>query len=831
MSALNAASTDRDEIETVLEINGERWRETGSYGYLKGSSKANLILQGSVILDLQPGDYSVVLWWKNLITSKRSWYSTPTALDGFAMGRTLAAVGERHVERISVYSFGDQYRQTTVGKWSDVGDSVLQFALPTATRVTLSYNLPLSQSDNPQFSSWSAAYWNRIQTRLVIDGVAYRHLSSYVDGSVRGIKNARASMVLSLAGGSHTARLQWQNVDGGQWTSVSFVTDAASSYASVFLFVNPWNNDPKVIASDLVNGQEDVPLVITGISISDIKEVMALDYQVSIQMAVQHGTLTLLSTAGITYASGKGVRNEFILFSGPLSKVNTVLAAITYQSFLNWYGNDTLVIRVTDQDSTGFGFTATDEKQITLRITSVNDPPQLIVPAAQYVLEEEEASIFGVSVFDVDVSPADGSAMFEVQLYVISGVISLTAEANVTFLEGSATTEQFMRFRGDMQSVNAALFEIIYQPNHDFNSLHHAEQLGIRVIDYNNRDDTVSEVFNVIILNVRSENDPVVVLPSEMFTSIVSGYSIDTTVGGAATGVIYIRLQASTLFGRIGFVTDIPNSVVKTPLSDDPSSWIHVNGPTQAIQELMNSISYSRTPSFSGYEVLRIQMSHLPDFSIAEDTAVQLGLTFNNSVKTKVLSISPTRGRAGGNTNVTVRGKGFFKPLKYPLKCQFGANIPVAAELVSDEVIKCKSPPNNDAFHATFLMVTDGQTFYSNPVAFEYESNWSVKAIYPSTGPAIGGSLVYVHGEKFPNSADLRCAFGDVMVPASFTSESSVHCLTPPQAAAVSYIVSFRLTTNTKEFSQSFAFRYTGTLTVSLLTATLLITNVAVHTQ
>lgn len=823
LPGLSTESTDRDEIETVLEINGEQWRETGSYGYLRGNSKANIILQGSVIIDLMPGDYSVVLLWKNLITSKRSWYSTPMALDGFAMGRTLVAVGERHFDRISVYAFGDQYRQTAVGEWSDVGDSVLQFSLPTATRVTLSYNLPLSQSDNPQFSSWSSAYWNRIQTRLVIDGVAYRHLSSYVDGSVRGIKNSKASMVLSLAGGSHTGRLQWQNVDGYQWTSVSFITDAASSYASVFLFINPWNNDPKIIASNLVNGREDVPLVITGISISDVKEVMALDYQVSIRMAVQHGTLTLQSTAGITYASGKGVRNEFILFSGPLSKVNAVLATITYQSFSNWYGSDTLLIRVIDQESTGFGFTATSGKEITLRIASVNDPPQLIVPAAQFVLEDEEASIFGVSVFDVDVSTFDSSAMFEVQLYVISGVISLAAETNITFLEGSATAEQFMHFRGDLQSVNAALFEILYQPNHDFNSLHHAEQLGIRVIDYNNRDQTVSEVSDVIVLHVQSENDPVVILPSEMFTTIVRGYSVGTTVGGASTDMIYVRLQTTTLSGRIGFMSDVPNSVVKLPPSDGPSSWIHLNGPTQVIQELMKSISYFRTPSFSGYEVLRVQMSHLSDFTAAEDTAVLLGLTFNNSAQITVFNISPSRGRAGGSTKVTVVGKGFNKSFKYPLKCQFGANIPVLAETVSDEMIICISPPNKDAFRATFLMITDGETLYSNPVAFEYEWNWNVKAIRPSTGPAIGGSSVYVQGENFPNTADLMCTFGNITVPAIFTSESSVHCTSPPQGTGLPRNVSLRLTTNTQEYSESFAFNYTGMLIILMHSITSLL--------
>ncbi|KAG7402299.1 hypothetical protein PHYBOEH_000007 [Phytophthora boehmeriae] len=149
-----------DEIETVLEINGLRYRETGSYGIVEGSKKSTVQLQGSVIMKLIPGEYSAVLYWRSLLGSSRPWYSSPNALDGFAMGRILAAVGERSMDSVSVYHL-NQLKPASVGGWSDVGDSVLQFTLPKATQVSLSYNLPLSQSDNPQFSSWTEDSWSR----------------------------------------------------------------------------------------------------------------------------------------------------------------------------------------------------------------------------------------------------------------------------------------------------------------------------------------------------------------------------------------------------------------------------------------------------------------------------------------------------------------------------------------------------------------------------------------------------------------------------------------------------------------------------------------------
>ncbi|RLN72481.1 hypothetical protein BBJ28_00001053 [Nothophytophthora sp. Chile5] len=512
-----------DEIETVLEVNGLRYRETGSYGIVEGAKKSTVQLQGSVIMDLIPGEYSAVLYWKSLVGSSRPWYSSPDALDGFAMGRVLAAVGEWSIDSVSVYHL-EQFKQATVGEWSDVGDSFLQFTLPKATQVKLSYNLPLSQSDNPQFSTWTENSWNRVQTRLVIDGIAYRHVSSLVDGSVRGIKNAKASMVLPLAGGSHVARLQWQNVDNSQWRAVSFITDQASSYAAIFLTVNTWNNDPRIRAPALVSGFEDESLEIPGVSIGDTDGEMMLDYEVTVTMSVQNGVLSLDPTPGITFGSGNGDRNDYLLFSGTLSSVNAFLAQVWYQSYLNWYGDDELRLKVADQGVTGFTAATTDETSITIRIASVNDVPQLLVPTTQFFLEDQQISIFGVRVHDVDPGFPHSNSTFEIQLYVLSGVITLSTTAGVDVIEGDGVSDQIVRFRGDLRAVNAAIFELKYQPDTNFNSLQHAEQLGIRVRDFNYLDGTVTEAFKSISLEIQSHDDPVLMVPLELSTITIHNF-------------------------------------------------------------------------------------------------------------------------------------------------------------------------------------------------------------------------------------------------------------------------------------------------------------------
>lgn len=817
------ASNARDEIEAALQINGLRYRETGAYGVLESGTKATVNLHGSVILTLEPGDYSAVLYWKRLKGSTRPWYSSPSAIDGFAMGRILAAVGERDMHALSVYSL-DRLRKTATAEWSDVGDSVLQFTLPRATRVTLSYNLPLAQRDNPQFSSWSDDLWSRIQTRLVIDGVAFRHLSSYVDGRVRGIKNARASMVLLLAGGTHTARLQWQTVDGSKWMAVSFVTDHASSHASVFLSVNAWNNEPKVVAPLEVVGNEDELLEITTIAISDVKDAIALDYDVTVRMAVTHGVLTLKPTQGITFASGTGVQNEFVLFSGALSRVNAILSRITYRSFFNWYGNDTLRIVVTDQTSTGFSPARSHEASVAVRIQSVNDAPQLLVPTTQFLLEDDEISIFGVSVHDVDVRAPVNDAVFDVQLSAISGVLSLRSLTNLQFLEGEGVRDQVVRFQGHLQDVNAALFELTYKPDRDFNTQQHAEQIDIRVIDRNERDGTTSEVRRTIAVNVESVDDPIAIRAAAMLKLTLSGYSVTTAL--TADAIVYARLQTMSLVGKIeltGALDTVKHPVARGPISTAPTRSLTLSGAAEDVDVMLKSLSYSRAHSIFGHDIVFVSLSHRSDFQDAEESAVQLAFKQTNSAVSPCVltSVSPSRGSTRGGTTITVSGSAFATWPRGSLQCQFGPNAPVAATVVSDRELVCVSPANTPDVYSplrTFVMVTDGKSFFSNPVAFVLEAPWDALSLYPASGPAIGGTRVRVLGERFPNVANMTCVFGDVSVAARFVSSSAIECRVPRVSTSKALgRVALRLTTNGQEFSRALTFTYTGTTTLNAL--------------
>ncbi|KAG1708203.1 hypothetical protein DVH05_024885 [Phytophthora capsici] len=762
-------------------------------------------------MDLIPGEFSAVLYWKSLQGSSRPWFSSPNALDGFAMGRVLAAVGEWSMDSLSVYHL-ERYKPTSVGEWSDVGDSVLQFTLPKATQVSLSYNLPLSQSDNPQFTSWTEDSWGRVETRLVIDGIAYRHMSSLVDGSVRGIKNARASMVLPLAGGSHSARLQWKNVDGSRWRAVSFITDQTSSYASIFISVNTWNNDPKIIAPTIVSGEEDKTVEIVGISISDTDSEMALDYEVTVTMSVKNGVLSLDPTPGITFSSGNGDRNEYLLFSGTLSSVNTYLTRMWYRSYLNWYGDDELRIKVVDQGVTGFTTATMDESSVMIRIVSVNDPPQLSVPSTQFLLEDQQISIFGVRVYDVDPAFAHSNSTFEVQLFVISGVLGLGSSGGVEMMEGDGVADKLLRFRGELHAINSALFEIKYRPDKDFNTRQHVERLGIRVRDFNYLDNTITDVFKSVSIEVQSVDDPVLIMPLEQFTITIRGYAIKLLGETNAPVLVRAQLLAMTPIGEIQLSTpssSFPAGVTKLPAGDQPSSSVYLSGPLAGVSGILQSVIFTRAPSFYGYEVIFVRLSIGPEFGIVEDSTIQLNLRSNSSSEHWSISkVSPSRGKKEGGTTVSVTGKGFQEWPDEALWCRFGRSALVPATVESDILLTCVSPSASaDLPKRTFIMVTNGDNFYSNPIVFVYEESWTVSSVSPTGGPRSGGTRVLIQGDAFPLDTALLCMFGNDTTTARVLSPSTVLCQAP-MVTKDTTDVHLRLTTNSQDFTQPFLFSY-----------------------
>ena len=82
--------------------------------------------------------------WQKRGTYVRSWRNSPSFLDGFAMSRFVAAMGERY-ETISQHTLTPIVLRDPLDKWQTVGGKQLDFYLHGPATVLFTYGLPVTQ--------------------------------------------------------------------------------------------------------------------------------------------------------------------------------------------------------------------------------------------------------------------------------------------------------------------------------------------------------------------------------------------------------------------------------------------------------------------------------------------------------------------------------------------------------------------------------------------------------------------------------------------------------------------------------------------------------------
>ena len=129
----------------------------------------------------------------------------------------------------------------------------------------------------------------------------------------------------------------------------------------------PMNSVPGAQSTD-----EDTALVFddpttwssNGISVDD-----ADGDTLTLTLSVEHGTLTLSQTSGLTFVTGDGTADATLKFSGSIADLNGALANLSYTPALNFNGDDTLTL--SSDDGTAPAVTST----VAITVNAVNDAP------------------------------------------------------------------------------------------------------------------------------------------------------------------------------------------------------------------------------------------------------------------------------------------------------------------------------------------------------------------------------------------------------------------------------------------------------------------------
>jgi hypothetical protein len=172
---------------------------------------------------------------------------------------------------------------------------------------------------------------------------------------------ALASVTYAISGdnpdnyGTSTARTLSYSVNDGLLDSDEF--DATVTIVGV--------NDGTVntTGAAVTTSEDAVSAAVTGLSVSDPDST-----GLTVTLAVGRGTLSLASSAGLSFTTGDGTADGSMTFSGSAADINAALAGLSYTPTPNVNGADTLTMTSSDGS-------AGDSDNVAINVAAVNDAP------------------------------------------------------------------------------------------------------------------------------------------------------------------------------------------------------------------------------------------------------------------------------------------------------------------------------------------------------------------------------------------------------------------------------------------------------------------------
>ncbi len=217
------------------------------------------------------------------------------------------------------------------------------------------------------------------------------------------------------------------STNGGE-TAYSTATDTAG------ITVLSVNDAPQLSVPASLSIPEKGALSILDVSINDV-DVDTADMQIS--LAVDHGKLTLGTTTGLSFTTGNGILDPTLIFTGNVTDINAALGTLEYRADVHYNGLDALNVSVDDLGNSGSGGPQVDSRSVEISVLSVNDAPELSLPASLSVNEDTNLAILGLAVSDVDAGIAD----MQITLAVDHGQLTLGTTAGLTFTTGDGTQD------------------------------------------------------------------------------------------------------------------------------------------------------------------------------------------------------------------------------------------------------------------------------------------------------------------------------------------------------------------------------------------------------
>lgn len=252
-----------------------------------------------------------------------------------------------------------------------------------------------------------------------------------------GVNEVPLQIPATASIGQRFARFRFSQEGGLEPTGLALNGEVEDYLIEIFS-----NDPPLLVVPGPLEIYEDQATPLTGITVAD-PDSAGLDITVS--LSVLNGTLTVNPTVanGLTPADIQYVSPGNVVLTASVARISATLAhpsGLIYQGSSDFNGADLLTIVADDRGNEGTGGPRQERATVPLTVLAVNDAPQLTVPGAVTVVEDQ-VLVFpagGISVFDVEYSRQEvpSETPIELTLSVANGVLAVREDVPGGVLPG-----------------------------------------------------------------------------------------------------------------------------------------------------------------------------------------------------------------------------------------------------------------------------------------------------------------------------------------------------------------------------------------------------------
>jgi hypothetical protein len=392
--------------------------------------------------------------------------------------------------------------------------------------------------------------------------------------------------------------------------SVVDSADSKSGSDTIALTVTPY--PPSITAPASEPLLENTSLVFStgngnAISIADANP-GAVD---SLALSVAHGTLTLSTTSGLSFASGANGSSSFTV-TGSVVNLNSALNGLTYQPAAIYTGSDTLVVSLNDP-----GDNLSASKSVTLTITA---PPPPTITAPTSASDNYNATLVFSSANGNAISVSDSAAgsTDSVSLSVTHGTLTLGSTSGLTFASGSNNSASFT-VTGTIANLNAALSGLAYKPTANYTG---ADSLAISVNDPGDLESGSTRVaLGVGLPSITAPGTAFLIVNGSVAFSSANSNAI--TVADSGPGA---SADSLTLTVTHGTLTLASTTGLTFTIGANGSASFTVSGSVANLNAALNGLTYKPTAGYTGSDSLAASLSDSAD-SLSASRSVALTIS------------------------------------------------------------------------------------------------------------------------------------------------------------------------------------------------------------